>query len=178
MTPGSEAPSLGTRLLAEDVRLSAWLQRLGERSRALRAAAIPLARSGDGWPWMLAIALAAAFGPASGRLLTLRLAAAVLATGAAVKLAKLAARRERPAGDWGGSYRRSDPHAFPSGHAARAFLLAVVAGAFAPVWLAGLALAWAVLVATSRVALGVHYLSDVVGGALLGVACGLLTISL
>lgn len=178
MSGEPEVQSFGRRLLAEDVRLSAELQRLGERSRALRLAAIPLARSADGWPWMVALALAAVLGPASGRLLALRVAGAVLATGIAVKIVKVVARRERPAGDWGGSYRRSDPHAFPSGHAARAFLLAVVACAFGPVPLGAAGLAWAALVATSRVGLGVHYLSDVVGGALLGVACGLLTVSL
>lgn len=178
MNANREVSSLGMRLLAADIRVSAALQRRGDGSRLLRAAAIPLARSADGWPWMLALALAAVLGPATGRMLTLRLAAAVLATGIAVKLVKLATRRERPVGDWGGSYRRSDPHAFPSGHAARAFLLAVIACAFGPPGLGGLALLWATLVATSRVALGVHYLSDVLGGALLGTVCGLLTTSL
>ena len=43
--------------------------------------------------------------------------------------------------------------------------------------MAALAALWATLVAASRVVLGVHYLSDVVGGALLGVACGLVAVT-
>jgi membrane-associated phospholipid phosphatase len=37
---------------------------------------------------------------------------------------------------------------------------------------------WAPLVALSRVAMGVHYLSDVVGGFILGVLAGLLMLQL
>lgn len=172
------APSVAARLLAHDVRLSARLQDLGDRARRLRTLAIPLARSADGWPWIVVLVLVAIAGPASVRTLALRTAVAVVATGVAVKIVKLLARRERPAGEWGGSYRRSDPHAFPSGHSARSFLLAVLAITYGPWWLGPLAVPWATSVAASRVVLGVHYLSDVLGGALLGVACGLLAVSL
>ena len=170
--------SLAARLVAHDVRLSSRLQRRGDRGGLLRAAAIPLARSGDGWPWIVAIVVAGALGPAGARVLAARTLVAVLATALAVKLVKSIARRERPDGEWGASYRRGDPHAFPSGHAARTFLLAILAAAFGPAWLGPLAALWATLVAASRVLLGVHYVSDVVGGALLGVACGLVAIAL
>jgi undecaprenyl-diphosphatase len=160
--------------VAADVRLSAQLQRLGDHSPRLRALAIPLARSGDGWIWIAAAALVAAGGSAEARRQALRIAVVIIATGLTVYLAKKTFRRARPIGEWGASYRRHDPHAFPSGHAARTALLAVLATTLGPWWL-GLAFAlWAVLVAASRVVLGVHYVSDVVGGALLGVSCGLL----
>ena len=56
---------------------------------------------------------------------------------------------------------------FPSGHATTAFALAAVIGFVSPRWYyPGLALAAAI--AVSRVALGVHYTSDVVAGAILG----------
>ena len=65
----------------------------------------------------------------------------------------------------------SDPHAFPSGHAAAA---AIVYGSLATVYdrldrqgIAAVAVAVA-LVALSRVVLGVHYLGDVVAGVALG----------
>ena len=64
----------------------------------------------------------------------------------------------------------TDP-SFPSGHAAGSFAFA----AFIFAWnrRAGLALgAVATLVALSRVALGVHYPSDVTAGAILGAALG------
>jgi undecaprenyl-diphosphatase len=66
----------------------------------------------------------------------------------------------------------SDP-SFPSDHATAAFAIAV------SIWLrnrkAGwLALAMAIIVAVARVAVGVHYPSDVVGGALIGTAAALI----
>jgi membrane-associated phospholipid phosphatase len=61
---------------------------------------------------------------------------------------------------------------FPSGHAATAFAAAVAVGLLYPRLRKPL-LALAALVALSRVYLGVHYLTDVVVGSLLGVAIGL-----
>ena len=66
----------------------------------------------------------------------------------------------------------TDP-SFPSGHAAGSFAFAAFIGASSR--RAGLVLAGlATLIALSRVALGVHYPSDVAAGALLGGVFGLL----
>ncbi|MCC6763466.1 MAG: phosphatase PAP2 family protein [Deltaproteobacteria bacterium] len=165
-------------LLARDARLSARLRRAGDRSPRLRAVAIPFARSADGWPWVLAILAVAAAGDPLVRRRALGVAAAVLATGLVVKLGKTLTRRARPAGEWGASYRRSDPHAFPSGHSARAFLVAVLASGLGSAWLGAALALWATLVAASRVLLGVHHLSDVVAGACLGIGCGLVALAL
>jgi undecaprenyl-diphosphatase len=95
---------------------------------------------------------------------------AIAGLAALVLVVKFAIRRRRPEGEWGGLYRLTDPHSFPSGHAARAFLLATLVVAWGPAWLAPILVIWAPLVALSRVAMGLHYVSDIVGGAALGVA--------
>jgi len=170
--------ALGHALLAHDVRLSARLQDLGNRSPRLRAAAIPLARSADGWIWMAGAVIVAIAGGPFARRYALWIGAAILVMGLAVKIGKTVTGRQRPVGDWGGSYRRGDPHAFPSGHSARATLLAVLAVTLGPLWLGAALTVWAFLVAVSRVALGVHYLSDVIGGAAFGLAGGLIATAL
>ncbi|MBX0335436.1 phosphatase PAP2 family protein [Pontibacter sp. HSC-14F20] len=64
---------------------------------------------------------------------------------------------------------------FPSGHTAFAFTAAVVLVLmFRNPVLRGLLLTWALLVAYSRLALGVHYPSDVLGSMLLGSAAAYL----
>jgi undecaprenyl-diphosphatase len=86
---------------------------------------------------------------------------------------KFTVRRRRPEGEWGAIYRSTDPHSFPSGHAARAALIAVLGVATGPAWLGILVSVWAPLVILARVVMGVHYLSDVVAGALLGFIMGI-----
>jgi undecaprenyl-diphosphatase len=93
-----------------------------------------------------------------------------------VTLTKALTGRVRPANalSWAhaaGIEAPSDP-SFPSGHAAgsfavAAFVLTLHKGAGALVF------AFAVLIAISRVALGVHYPSDVAAGALIGTLVGL-----
>ena len=85
---------------------------------------------------------------------------------------KFIVRRSRPPGDWGAIYRNTDPHSFPSGHAARAWLLAVISAALGPAWFGLLLIFWAPLVCFSRVVLGVHYLSDVLAGMIIGLTSG------
>lgn len=65
---------------------------------------------------------------------------------------------------------------FPSGHTAYAFTAAVVLVLmFRNPALRGLILTWALLVAYSRLALGVHYPSDVLGSMFLGSAAAFLS---
>ncbi len=63
-------------------------------------------------------------------------------------------------------------HSFPSGHAVSSFACATVIAAFVPQGRVPL-YALAVLVAWSRVYVGVHYPLDVLAGAVFGVALGL-----
>jgi undecaprenyl-diphosphatase len=104
--------------------------------------------------------------------------ASLLLTAALVLVIKFSVRRKRPHGEWGEIYRRTDPHSFPSGHAARAALLAVIALGLGPAWFGILLLIWAPLVILARVSMGVHYLSDVLAGALLGGIIGLVVVKI
>ena len=87
---------------------------------------------------------------------------------------KFPIRRRRPEGEWGGIYRNTDPHSFPSGHAARAFLIAVMATGLGPAWAGVILWFWAPLVALARVAMGVHYASDIVAGMFVGILIGII----
>ncbi|KFN17665.1 phosphatase PAP2 family protein [Aeromonas bestiarum] len=90
-------------------------------------------------------------------------------------LLKNALKRQRPAG-LPVFITPSDRYSLPSGHTAAAFLMATVLAASFSLW-APLLFAWAALVGASRLLLGVHYLSDLVAGALLGGGCALLALS-
>ena len=160
-------------VLELDARLSNQM-RVAEKPGALRTIAVFFAHSGDSWFWGAALILTWFWSNVPWRkwesveLLGISLLA-VLVMGI-----KFLVRRRRPEGEWGGIYRNTDPHSFPSGHAARAFLIATLAVGLAPGWLAVLLWIWAPLVALARVAMGVHYVSDVVAGAVLGIVCGLI----
>ena len=159
------------RLLALDARLSAQL-RVAERPGLLRTAAAILAHSGDSWFWWAGLALLWWLGNAFWRPWALTVLLSIIGLAVIVLAIKFTIRRRRPEGEWGGMYRSTDPHSFPSGHAARAILIGVLAIGLGPGWLTILLCIWAPLVALARVAMGLHYLSDIVAGAVLGAIAG------
>jgi undecaprenyl-diphosphatase len=60
-----------------------------------------------------------------------------------------------------------DHYSFPSGHTLHAVAFTLVAAAYYP-FLAWVAVPFTVLVAASRIMLGLHYPSDVAAGAVIG----------
>jgi len=159
------------RILELDARLSARL-RLAERPGILRTLAVILAHSGDSWFWLLGLGMVWWLGDEYWRWRAQVMFVSILILAGLVLAIKFSVRRRRPEGEWGAIYRSTDPHSFPSGHAARAFMLAVLAAGMGPVWLGAGMLLWAPLVTLARAAMGVHYLSDVLAGAALGIGVG------
>lgn len=155
-----------------------WHERLeiSESEGVRRSLAIVLAHSGDSWFWLLGMGLVWILGDAAWKGWALRMGVSIVALATLVLMMKFAFRRARPTGSWGSIYRKSDPHSFPSGHAARAVLLAVLSLGLGPVWLAALLLPWAPLVALARVAMGLHYPTDVLAGGAVGLIAGLIAL--
>jgi undecaprenyl-diphosphatase len=136
---------------------------------------------GNGWLWL---SVAFAFLEGGGRWRRV-LAAAALAAGLAnmtLVLLKRRFRRPRPCDEaphpasraYASSFLKyvpSDRFSFPSGHSMNAFALGAVLALTFP-WAAPAIVLVAASIAASRCILGVHFLSDVLVGALLGAVIG------
>lgn len=70
----------------------------------------------------------------------------------------------------------SDHFSFPSGHTSAACMMATLVGYFFPALMVGLYL-WAALVGFSRVVLGVHFPTDTLVGAALGLSSAIFSIN-
>ena len=160
-------------ILELDARLSSQM-RVAEKPGFLRNFAIFFAHPGDSWFWFAALIIFWFLSNPFWRKWETVEFFGILGLAGVVLAIKFLVKRKRPEGDWGEIYRNTDPHSFPSGHAARAFLVAVVGTALAPPWLALVLWVWAPLVSLARVAMGVHYLSDIIAGAILGIIVALL----
>lgn len=126
--------------------------------------------------WGGAAAALAVFGSARTRRAAVRgVASLALASATINTVGKWSVRRPRPLLEGVPTVRQlaTQPQttSFPSGHSASAFAFTAGLALEAPVWGAALAPV-AASVAFSRVYTGVHYPSDVVAGAALGVAAG------
>ena len=160
-------------ILELDARLSSQM-RVAEKPGALRAIAVFFAHSGDSWFWAIGLFAIWITGDAFWKEWAVVQFGSISLLALMVLLIKFRVKRRRPEGEWGRIYRSTDPHSFPSGHAARAFLIATIAAALGPPWLAIALWIWAPLVGLARVAMGVHYLSDIVAGALFGIMVALI----
>jgi undecaprenyl-diphosphatase len=158
-------------LIELDARISEQM-RIAEKPGPLRTLAAVLAHSGDSWFWLAGLGLVWWLGSDYWKERAVILIVSILLTALIVLVVKFTVRRKRPEGEWGKFYRNTDPHSFPSGHAVRAMMLAVIMLGLGPLWFGFFLLIWAPLVSLARVAMGVHYLSDVLAGMLLGLLIG------
>ena len=142
--------------------------------RWFRVWMISATRGGDGWLWAAIAPLVLAFGGAS-RYPALGSAGLAAACGIALFLSlKKATGRKRPCDLEPHCWNKllpPDRFSFPSGHSMTAFAVAVSLGLFYPAVMIGL-LFCSCSIAASRVALGMHFLSDVVAGSLIGTGLG------
>jgi undecaprenyl-diphosphatase len=152
--------------------------RLENIPEPIRRTSEVFAHSGDPRFWWPVLALLWLFDNTFWKQWALTVALGILLLGLVTWPIKHLVRRKRPIGFWSRKTRDKDPNSFPSGHAARTFLLATLATGLGPGWLAVVFWIWAPLVSLARVAMGVHFLSDTVAGMLLGILVGLLWLSL
>ena len=163
-------------LLEKDWRWSARL-RLRQDKGWVRGLAVFFAHSGDSWFWAVGLGLVWLLSAGAWRRTAAIMELAIIFLAGIVLAIKLLVRRRRPEGEWGAIYRSLDPHSFPSGHAARAIMLAVLACGLGPTWFAMLLVIWAPCVSLARVLMGVHYLTDIVAGIAAGLVVGLIILA-
>ena len=160
-------------LITLDQQLSARLA-IPREARFLRLLALITAHSGDSPLWLFGAAAAIIWGNSTWQGFGWRILAGTLVAGTATTLLKWLFRRQRPPGKGRGFYARFDRHAFPSGHAGRSACIVILLAPLIPSpWGRVLLPLWVGLVGLARVALQVHFVSDVVGGWMVGLLVGL-----
>lgn len=148
--------------------------------RWLRRWTVLVTRLGDGWLWYAMGVIILFFGGPERYAAVGAGLAASLAGILVFRQLKLVSKRPRP--------YQVEPHcwamitpqdrfSFPSGHSMTAFSIMVSVGHFYPE-LQLLLVLLAVSIAASRIILGMHYLSDVVAGAAIGIGLGLASLCL
>ncbi len=138
------------------------------RRGAVQVIALGLAHSGDIYYWAALLVAAWFLGDGTWKARALVAASGLVLTEVVVVIVKNIFRRTRPPGTSGAIYRRADPYSFPSGHAARAAMLCILAFQLGPV-AAFIAIAvWSPFMVVSRIAIGIHYVLDVLAGIALG----------
>jgi len=154
-----------------------WLMRRVNRWRAprwVRIASVWATRMGDGWLWYALAPLVLTFGGVL-RYRALATASFAALTGILLfKAVKHMSHRRRPCDQephcWC-TILPPDQFSFPSGHTITAFAIALSLGHLYPHAEPGL-LVVASSIGVSRVLLGMHFVSDVVAGAIFGAGIG------
>lgn len=142
---------------------------LSEDKECLRKFAAFFAHSGDSWFLEIALFLIWIFTKGKWHSYSALFAGAIVIQAILVIAIKFLIKRRRPEGDWGSVYRNTDPHSFPSGHAARMIMLSIISFGLGIHLLGWIVLIWGIFVSFARVSLGVHYLIDIIAGWVIGI---------
>ncbi len=141
---------------------------LSERARLRRKGATLGAHLGDTILWLPLALMALILGGAALREVVVISTLAAATSAGSVTLVKPLLRRKRPQAVMGHFFwKRFDRYSFPSGHAARTASIVVVLGANYPYYAPPLYVL-PLIVGLSRVALGIHYISDILVGLAIG----------
>lgn len=184
----------GLRWLAPDpavwlARRAAWLAR--EQSMALWAHGAStrawverglnaISRVGDGWLWYAIVVCLPWAGGASGASASVRMIAVGIVNLVIYRIVKRWIARPRPFRTCPGireCTRSLDEFSFPSGHTLHSVAFSVILTAYYPMF-ALFVWPFTLLVAVSRVVLGLHYPSDVIVGAFIGAATAAVSFNL
>ncbi|WP_088329446.1 phosphatase PAP2 family protein [Lacimicrobium sp. SS2-24] len=139
-----------------------------------------ISHSGDGPLYLVAGLILWCFEPSHGDLFMYSALTAYALELPLYLLLKKCFRRQRPCDllrNLRAHISPSDKFSLPSGHTAAAFLMAALIAHFYPSF-ALLVYAWAAMIGVSRVLLGVHYPSDIVAGACLGLSISVFSLTL
>lgn len=170
------AKAVWNQIQSNDYRLMHRVHRW-RAPRWFRVLMILATRGGDGWLWY-AFGLILLLCGGGQRFAAIGAAGSSAVAGILIfRALKRTSRRKRPCEIephcWA-SILPPDKYSFPSGHAITAFAVAISLGLFYPE-LQTCLLVMALLIAASRIILGMHFLSDVVAGTTIGIALGLLS---
>ena len=172
----SKTNQLGQKLLLADETVSVKLI-LPEGKKIWQVFFSLLSHSCDSWLWLAGLFLLWLFGNPALKQTAVFWSLGLVVLAVLVLLIKFSIQRPRPEGQWGQIYRVTDPHSFPSGHAARAAAIVVMSSQVGSTGLVVALGVWAVLVGISRVSLKLHFFSDILVGWLIGLISGLFMVN-
>ncbi len=176
----NEPRNIVVRLLADiDARLYVFLG-LTEQRFHLYKLARAISFTGDGYAYLLLAAMLLLISREAGLAVTLCGFLAFAFELPTYSVLKKTFKRRRPylvVDRLERIHDPSDEFSFPSGHTAGGFLMACIVSHFFPAATLPMYL-WASAIGLSRIFLRVHFVSDVIAGALLGTGFAILSLSL
>ena len=155
--------------LAREQALALWAHGAATRDWVVRSLGV-VSRVGDGWLWYAIVACLPWAGGVAGPSVAVRMIGVGIVNLLIYKIVKRWIARPRPFRTCPGireCARSLDEYSFPSGHTLHSVAFSVILTAYYPMF-ALVVWPFTLLVAVSRVVLGLHYPSDVIVGGLIG----------